>query len=254
MTEQALLLAVVALAFFSAGLVKGVIGLGLPTVAMGLLGLAMPPVQAAALLVLPSLVTNLWQMFRGPGLVVLLRRMSTMSLGIVAGTFVGIGVLTGGENALAPGVLGVVLVAYAVAGLLAVRFAVPPRLECWLSPLVGTVTGALTGATGLFVVPAVPYINSLGLEKEDLIQALGLSFTVSTLALGAALALNDGFAGVLAPGRLIALPLALAAVLAGMAGGQLVRRRLAPEVFRRWFFIALLLLGLYMLQKVLRQA
>jgi hypothetical protein len=253
-TEQALLLAVVALAFFSAGLVKGVIGLGLPTVAMGLLGLAMPPVQAAALLVLPSLVTNLWQMFRGPGLVVLLRRMSTMSLGIVAGTFVGIGVLTGGENALAPGVLGVVLVAYAVAGLLAVRFAVPPRLECWLSPLVGTVTGALTGATGLFVVPAVPYINSLGLEKEDLIQALGLSFTVSTLALGAALALNDGFAGVLAPGRLIALPLALAAVLAGMAGGQLVRRRLAPEVFRRWFFIALLLLGLYMLQKVLRQA
>ena len=48
--------------FMLAGTVKGVIGLGLPTVAMGLLGLAMLPAQAAALLIIPSTVTNLWQL------------------------------------------------------------------------------------------------------------------------------------------------------------------------------------------------
>ena len=59
-------LAIIAGAFLLAGAVKGVIGMGLPTVAMGLLGLVMPPVQAAALLVVPSLATNVWQMLAGP--------------------------------------------------------------------------------------------------------------------------------------------------------------------------------------------
>lgn len=62
------LLAFVAGTFLLVGFVKGVIGLGLPTIAMGLLGTAMPPVQATALLVVPSLVTNLRQMAIGPPL------------------------------------------------------------------------------------------------------------------------------------------------------------------------------------------
>src|SRR3546814_11061857 len=68
------LLVLAALMFLLAGFVKGVIGMGLPTVAMGLLSLAMAPAQAAALMVAPSLVTNLWLMFAGPGLMPLLRR------------------------------------------------------------------------------------------------------------------------------------------------------------------------------------
>ncbi|RUZ51274.1 sulfite exporter TauE/SafE family protein, partial [Mesorhizobium sp. M7A.F.Ca.CA.004.05.2.1] len=51
--------------FLAAGFVKGVVGMGLPTVAMGLLAVTMPPAQAAALLLSPSLVTNLWQLFTG---------------------------------------------------------------------------------------------------------------------------------------------------------------------------------------------
>jgi uncharacterized protein len=54
--------------FALAGLIKGVIGLGLPTVSMGLLAIVMPPLQAAAILVLPSFLTNVWQMVGGPSL------------------------------------------------------------------------------------------------------------------------------------------------------------------------------------------
>ncbi|HYT47888.1 MAG TPA: sulfite exporter TauE/SafE family protein, partial [Burkholderiales bacterium] len=57
--------------FLLAGFVKGVIGLGLPTLAMGLLGIAMPPAQAASLLVMPSLITNFWQLAAGPSLLAL---------------------------------------------------------------------------------------------------------------------------------------------------------------------------------------
>src|SRR5436305_14619872 len=81
--------------FLLAGVVKGVIGLGLPTVAMGMLGLAMRPVEAAALLLVPSLVTNVWQLLTGPRFGALLRRLWPMMLGVVAGTLAGSGVIAG---------------------------------------------------------------------------------------------------------------------------------------------------------------
>ena len=72
------ILSVTAGAFLAAGFVKGVIGLGLPTVAIGLLGLLMTPAQAAAILVVPSLVTNIWQFAVGGHLLALVRRMWPM--------------------------------------------------------------------------------------------------------------------------------------------------------------------------------
>lgn len=77
------------LIFIAAGWVKGVTGMGLPTVAMGLLGTVMPLAEAAALLVIPSLVTNLWQLFSGPILQEVLRRLWLMMMFIVIGTVVG---------------------------------------------------------------------------------------------------------------------------------------------------------------------
>ena len=82
--------------------------------------------------------------------------------------------------------------------------AFPPRRSL-AGPLCGLVTGALTGATGVFVIPAVPYLNALGLARDDLVQALGLSFTVSTLALAAGLAWHQALPGALLGGSLLAL-------------------------------------------------
>jgi uncharacterized membrane protein YfcA len=81
----------VALTFLCAGFTKGIIGLGLPTIAMGLLGLVMMPAQAASLLVVPSLVTNLWQLAAGPSITTLSRRLWPMMLGICVGTWAGRG-------------------------------------------------------------------------------------------------------------------------------------------------------------------
>lgn len=170
--------------FLAAGLVKGVVGMGLPTVAMGLLAAAMPPAEAAALLLIPSLVTNLWQLFTGPSFGGLCKRLWTMMAGVVVGTVTGAGLLTGAHTMIASAGLGAALMLYALVGLAKAGFTTPARHEAWISPLVGVATGLVTGATGVFVIPAVPYLQSLRLGREDLIQALGLSFTVSTLALG----------------------------------------------------------------------
>lgn len=185
MSDVTLVVVWIGLTFVAAGLVKGVVGMGLPTVAMGVLSLVMAPAAAAAMLVVPSLVTNVWQLMAGPAFGALLRRLATMMLAVFAGTVLGIGGLTGQSASLAGAALGVVLAFYGAVGLVALRFTVPAKVEPWLSPLIGLLTGLITGATGIFVIPAVPYLSSLGLAKEELIQALGLSFTVSTVALAA---------------------------------------------------------------------
>ncbi len=144
------------LIFIAAGLVKGVTGMGLPTVAMGLLGLLMPPQAAAALLVLPSLLTNLWQLLAGPALAQIVRRLWLMMTGIIMGTLAGSSLLISLNPRCPALALGTVLIAYAGYALCGPALQVSARVEKWLSPLMGGLTGVITGATGVFVIPAVP--------------------------------------------------------------------------------------------------
>jgi uncharacterized protein len=232
----------IAAVFALAGLVKGVIGLGLPTISMGLLAVVMPPVQAAAILALPSLVTNLWQMLAGPALAVVARRLWPMMLMVCLGTWAGLGFMTGATARFGTGLLGVALALYAVSGLVALRLPVAGMWEPILSPVVGGITGLITAATGVFVIPAVPYLHAIGLEKQELVQALGLSFTVSTLALTVNLAVEGGLQFSLAGDTLAALGLACV----GMWLGQAIRLRLSPAGFRQSFHAGLLLLGVYL--------
>lgn len=233
--------------FALAGFIKGVIGLGLPTISMGLLAVVMPPVEAAALLIVPSLLTNVWQMVAGPSLAAVVRRLWPMMLAVCIGTWAGAGLMTGAAARYGTAVLGVALAAYALTGLASIRFAIPKGRETLYGPLTGAITGLITAATGVFVIPAVPYLQAIGLEKEDLVQALGLSFTVSTVALS----LNVALAGALNV-SIAGLTLgALAIACVGMWTGTRLRQQLQPAVFRRWFFIGLLLLAFYLIARSL---
>jgi uncharacterized protein len=234
-------LAAITAIFVLAGFVKGVIGLGLPTVAMGLLALVMTPAQAAALLVVPSFLTNVWQAM-GPELIPLVRRLWPMLLGICVGVWAGGGLLTAAGGVRASIGLGAVLALYGVLGLTSVEFSVPARLEPWLSPLIGVITGIVTAATGVYMIPSAPYLQAIGLKTEGLVQALGLSFTVATVALATTL-VQDGALQISVAGASVA---ALAPALLGMVLGQWVRARVRSETFRICFFAGSLLLGAHL--------
>jgi uncharacterized protein len=235
-----LLVSFTVMTFFLAGLVKGVIGMGLPTIAVGLLAAVMTPAQAAALLVIPSFVTNVWQLAAGPNLLPLIKRFSPMMFGIGCGAWLGSGVLvrdTGGSASLA---LGAALLVYAIVGLSKMKLELPRTWERWLSLPVGVATGIVTGATGVLVIPAVPYLGALRLEKDELVQTLGLSFTVSTIALAVSLYVYDALpASTAGASLLVVVP-----ALAGMRVGQHLRDWVTAETFRLCFFVGLLGLGL----------
>ena len=231
---------IIALTFFLAGIVKGVTGMGLPTVAMGILGAITSPVSAASLLVIPSFVTNFWQLFTGPDFLVLMKRLWLMMLGIVVGTLAGSWLLMSANTEYASVGLGSALILYAMHGLWAKPLSVPARLERLLSPVIGLTTGVINGGTGVFTLPAVPYLQALGLSKDDLIQALGLSFTVSTIALAAGLARGGAFH----LGNITLSALAVIPSLLGMWVGTALPERISAATFRRWFLIFIAILGL----------
>jgi uncharacterized membrane protein YfcA len=233
----------VCMIFFGAGAVKGILGMGLPTVAMGLLGLVMPVAAAASLLTVPSLVTNVWQAV-GSGLAQLVRRLWLMQAGLAAGVALAPVFFPGGQRALGISLLGGCLVAYGLLGLAGWRLRPPSaRWEQAVGLLAGVSTGIVTGLTGVFVLPAVPYLQSLGLGKEALAQALGLSFTTATLALGVSLAASgDLDGGTSAASALMTIPAVL-----GMMLGQRIRGEMSEPLFRRCFFGGLLALGAWLL-------
>ena len=232
----------IAAVFLLAGFVKGVIGLGLPPVSMGLLAVAMSPAHALAIVIVPGLLTNIWQTFVGPHLRDIMRRLWPLMLGLVVGTRLNADMMTGTCARYGSIFLGILLVIYAVVSLRRFVFTVSRQNEKWVGGVVGLFSGAISAATGVQVIPSMPYFQAIDMDKDEFVQALGVFFTVSTLAL----AFNLTAAGLLDASTALPGIVALAGSFTGMAIGRAVRARLEPETFRRWFLIAMICLGTYL--------
>ena len=235
------ILAIVLATFVLAGTVKGVIGLGLPTVSLALLTVALDLPSAMALLLLPSFITNVWQAaVGGHGRAIIKRLWPFLTLATVM-VWVGGTALTRVDVSLLSALLGALITTYAVISLAGIRLTISSGHERWAGPVFGTVNGILTGMTGSFVVPGVMFLQAIGLPRDTLIQAMGMLFTLSTVALAVALGGNNLLTMELG----ILSALGVIPALIGMVLGQRIRKMLSEEKFRRVFFISLLVLGLY---------
>lgn len=238
-------LAIIVMVFIFAGMIKGMIGLGLPAVSMGLLTIAMSPFQAASLLIVPSMITNIWQLFAEGRVWTFVRRFWSLLFGIVIGSVWSfLPTLSQSHGKTSEILLGSMLVLYGLYGLCVKKLPHLAAHERWLSPLVGYIGGAVTVATGVVIIPVVPYLQSLHLNRDELVQALGLTFTVSTICLAVFLHHNP-MQGITLDYRLSAV--ALVAALVGMWLGKKIRYQLNEQRFRCLFFMGLVALGGYML-------
>ncbi|RTL51936.1 MAG: sulfite exporter TauE/SafE family protein [Bradyrhizobiaceae bacterium] len=243
------LLAFVFVVFLVAGLVKGVTGLGLPTVAMGLLATRLPPLNAIAIMIVPAIATNIWQTFAGPYLRALVRRLWPLLLSTVLGVVGGSGLLVGPYAPYGTVALGILLVIYGLISLLHVRFHLSRKDEGWTGAICGLLSGLSAAMTGVQIIPAVVYLQAIEMERDEFVQALGLFFTTATLAQ----IFNLTNAGLMSSALLLPALIGLGASLAGMHLGQILRERMEPDTFRRWFLISILLLGAYIaVDKIIR--
>ncbi|ENU28834.1 hypothetical protein F991_03416 [Acinetobacter sp. CIP-A165] len=237
-------LIIVMAVFAFAGMIKGMIGLGLPAVSMGLLTIAMSPFQAASLLIVPSMVTNIWQLFAEGQVWSFICRFWSLLLGIILGSIWSfLPTLSQSQGQGSEILLGSMLALYGLYGLCAKKLPDLAGHERWLSPFIGYIGGAVTVATGVIIIPIVPYLQSLHLKRDELVQALGLTFTVSTICLAMFLHYHPTTGGAL---DYRWSSVALVAALIGMWFGKKVRYQLNEQKFRQLFFIGLLALGSYM--------
>ena len=240
-------LTIVAGTFVLAGGVKGVIGLGLPTVSLAILTIAFDLTTAMALLLVPSFVTNVWQALVGGEALNVIKRLWWFFTIATATIWVGSLALPAVDHQWLSALLGLSLIIYATIALSGAKLDLPKQHQTWAGGVAAAVNGILAGMTGSFVVPGVMYLQSIGLSRTALIQAMGMLFTVSTAALAVVLG-NHGLLN--ADLGTVSLA-ALLPAIGGMMIGQKIRAQLSDATFRRVFFVSVFIVGLYIIGSTL---
>ena len=234
-----------ALAIFSAillaGLLKGIIGVGFQTVGIAFLTVITNLPNAISLLLIPSLVTNLWQAGAGGKLFTILIRLWPLIITACMMVWFGSIALTSVSLSYLSALLGVLLIIYSTFSLFGLRFEVKTKNEWWLAPFIGLINGVLTGMTGIFVVPCVFYFQAIGFRKDTLIQSMGVLFTALTLMLIVSLKTKNILTLELSGWSAFAIFPAIIGVLVG----QLMRKRISEEIFKNIFFLCLIFLGIF---------
>ncbi len=235
------ILAIAAVAFTVAGFVKGVFGFGFPIITLIILTLTIGLLDALAIIVIPTIVTNIWQSLSGPYLKDITRRMWLYF--VVAITFIWFtsAYLTVVNIKWPTAMLGAVLFVFALSQLLNVSISVSRKWELPLSVPLGAINGMLTGMTGSFMVPSVLFMQAMGFHRELLLQAMGIFFAISTITLAVSLGKND----LISIEHMQLSLLALVPSILGLYIGRWIRLRINEERFQQIFLVSVLVLGGY---------
>ncbi len=230
-------------AFLFGGFVKGTIGLGLPVVVLAVLAPILGLKSALALFLVPAVTSNLWQALSGPALGALLARLWPFLAAAAAGIALGSRVLATAETGRLEAMLGLLLVAYSALSLSRLRLPPPGPRERWMGPAAGGLGGVMFGMTGIFILPGILYLQTLGMGREVFVQALGITF----VTISASLAVAMGGQGLVSAEEATISALAVLPTAAGLVLGRRLRRRVSEEGFRRLFFLGLIAAGAFMI-------
>jgi uncharacterized membrane protein YfcA len=227
--------------FLIAGVVKGLVGMGLPTITIALTSLVLPLSDTIALVALPTIFTNLWQAAVGGNFRQIARRHWPLVVPLALTLYLTMWAVGRKGPDWAFLVLAAVLVTYSGLGLFRIRLHIHADVEKPLAPVIGAISGFVAGVIGVPVVPLMPYLQSLDIKPGELVQTLGVVLCGTSLALAVSLLKF----GVLDGPHAIVSAIAVVPAIAGMWVGTQVRRRLSVEQFRLAVLWALLLTGLY---------
>ena len=232
-------LSIVATAFFVAGFVKGVTGLGFSTTALPGLVLALGLEASLPLVIIPSVASNLAVMRSAGHFRSSVRRFWPLYAAAVPGLVIGLRLLATLDPGHATVVLGAVLMAYCVFAFVSPDVRLPTPLAGPLAVPVGLTNGVINGLTGSQVMPVLPFLISLRLDPDRFVQAANIMFTLSSLIMAAGLTVI----GLMTPTAVLISLAGLLPVLIGVRVGTAVRRVLSPEAFRNGVLAVLALLG-----------
>lgn len=230
-------------AFFFAAFSKGITGMGFATTCLPIIALTMGLDVALPLVLVPSVASNIIVQIEVGHFRESIRRFWPMLIAGMIGVAAGLALLTWMETRIAAAVLGVVLIVYGLFALKTPDLSLPAHLEKPLGPVTGLVTGIINGLTGSQLMPVLPYLMALRLDRERFVQAINCSFTLSSLVMAAGLSKI----GLMNTETALVSTLGIVPVWIGLKLGSRIRRRLAPELFRKLVIYMLMASGVLLL-------
>ena len=244
---DALTLGVITGSLIVGGVVKGITGIGLPIVAMAILLNFVDPKVTLAIVVLPILITNLWQAFRLGNVMEPLKRFWLMTVFFLVFLLLGSRLVVALDANALFGILGVCVAAFAASNLIRPRaHPLTPATQKWAGPVAGALGGVLGGLTTIWGPPMMMYLVMLKLDKDTWIRTVGLIWFAGSIPLTIAYWHN----GIL---NAETAPLSAYACVPGMIGiriGEVIRDRIDQESFRKVMLIALVVIGLNLIRRV----
>lgn len=243
LTPLALTVAIVALML--GGFSKGVLGVGLPMVALPLMSTFLPIRDTVAILYFPILATNFYQAMRGGYVVSAFKRFWPLLLFLCLFVWVGTASLVHLDPHVVTVLLGVAVAAFALASLAKPSFRIPPRWERPFGVLAGAAGGFFGGLALIGGPPVIMYFVSLHMKKDEFIGSISLVYLLTLIPAGFSLVTL----GVLqtrhiAPGLASFVP-----VFAGLAVGQWLRGKVDQDRFRRILLGTMVVIGLNLVRK-----
>lgn len=240
---SALLLAAVAGAFVLGGLVKGLLGVGLPLVVVPLLALLIPSPKAIALMGIPILLSNVWQAVEGRQAGFALRRFWMLLLPLVVVTALTVRITLGLPVATLNAMLAAALLLAVAMMAWHPQLDVSPHAERRWSAVVGTLSGAMGGVSSMMGPFLITYLVALRLPREQFIGSISVMYLAGAVPMYASMAALQ----VMGLPEVVLSTLALAPMFGGMALGKRLRSRVSEQLFRRLLLgfltvVALLLL------------
>ena len=235
----------VAFVFVLSGAVKGVLGIGLPLVSLPLLAGTMGPVTAMAYMVVPTFAVNLWQVIQSGYLLWALKRFWTAYPLAIVGVAIGLSFLTRMDAGTLTAIVGVLVIFVSVSQLFPLRLTVPRGFEPWVTPVVGLSAGMLGGLSSFLGPFMVIYLVALRVSKDQFVGAIALFYLIAGLPFFGGLAIS----GELGVEELIGSTAASVMILVGVVGGQWIRKKVSPELFRKAVLTMLIVIGANMIRK-----
>lgn len=244
-TVPAETLLLIALAFFGGGLSKGLVGIGLPLVSLPFLAILLPPLQAIAMLAIPVIATNFFQVFHRGLFFAVLQRFWPMILAVAVTAVVASSLIVAANNDMLLAIIGSVIIAVGLMRLIRLPVGIPARHEVWLNPLVGVISGLVGSVSNLFGPPVFAYLAMRGTEKDTFIVVIAMVFLVGAIPLHGNLVLL----GVTTPQLLFLSAVAALPVFAGMAAGTWLRARFSQIVFERILIAVIIIAGINLVRR-----
>lgn len=231
--------------FLLAGTVKGVLGIGLPTISISMLAQFVDPRVSIAFLLFPALITNAWQIYRGGNVLRSARRLWPFVTCMAVVMFISSLFAARASTPLLVAGIGIMVVLWTVSGLIRSPPKVPEKFDRPLQVFCGAVAGVIGGLTAIWSPPMVMYLISIRCEKEDFVRFTGFIIICGTVPL----TLGYVVGGLLDRSLAIASALMIVPTLLGFSIGEYLRRFLGGQQFQKAVLVVFCLMGLNLIRR-----